>query len=62
MEKLLLGIEEAAQVIGLSKYTVRAYVQKKLIRTTRIGTRVLIPVDEIRRIAAKGLNSNPANN
>lgn len=56
MEKLLYGIEEAAPIIGLSKHTVRAYVQRGLIKATRIGSRVLISVNEIERIAAEGLH------
>jgi excisionase family DNA binding protein len=62
MERLLLGIEEAAQLIGLSKYTVRAYVQKGLIKPTRIGSRVLVPLAEIKRISVEGLRPGLKNN
>jgi excisionase family DNA binding protein len=54
MERLLYGIEEAADVIGLSPHTIRAYERQGLIKGTRIGTRVLIPVSELERLAEEG--------
>jgi excisionase family DNA binding protein len=62
MEKLLFSIEETAPIIGLSKYTIRAYVQKGLIKPTRIGNRVLIPIAEINRIATEGLHTGSTKN
>jgi excisionase family DNA binding protein len=55
MEKLLYGVDEAAQIIGLSKHTVRAYVHRGWIKVTPIGTRVLIPAAELNRIAEEGV-------
>ena len=58
MEQLLFNIEESAQILKLSKFTVRFYVQKELIKVIRIGSRVLIPLAEIKRIVEEGLRPN----
>lgn len=55
MERISVGIDEAAQLVGLSKYTIRAYERKGLIKATRIGKRVLIPAAELERIVMEGV-------
>jgi excisionase family DNA binding protein len=50
----LKSIEEAAEIWGVSPWTVRAYVRQGKIRPVRIGRRVLIEPDEIRRIVDEG--------
>ncbi len=55
---LTVSIEEAARLSGLSKYTIRAYERKGLIKATRIGRRVLIPVSELERVLRDGINTN----
>jgi excisionase family DNA binding protein len=54
---LAVSIEEAARLSGLSKYTIRAYERRGLIKATRIGRRVLIPIDELKRVLRDGVNS-----
>jgi len=56
MEPLAVSIEEAARMLHLSKYTVRAYERKGLIKSTRIGRRIIIPIAELKRIAEEGLS------
>ena len=50
----LKSIEEAAESLGLSPWTIRLYVRKGKIRPVRIGRRVLIEPSEIQRIIAEG--------
>ncbi len=54
LEPLAVSIDEAARLIGLSPHTIRAYERRGLIRATRIGTRVLIPIAELRRLIEEG--------
>ena len=54
---LAVGIEEAARLIGLSPHTIRAYERKGLIKATRLGTRVLIPISELQRLIERGCHS-----
>lgn len=53
--KLLYSKEEAATIIGLSKHTISRDVLLGRIAAKRYGRRVLIPRDEILRIAAEGM-------
>jgi len=50
----LKSIEEAAETLALSPWTVRAYVRQGRIRPVRIGRRVLIELSEIRRVIEEG--------
>lgn len=50
----LLSIERAAQVLGISPWTVRRYIATKKIRSVRIGRRVLLEQQELERIVDEG--------
>ena len=51
-----VGINEAAKLIGLSPWTIRAYVARRIIRPIRVGSRVLIPMEVLERVSVEGLN------
>ena len=55
----LKSIEEAAESLALSPWTVRLYVRQGKIRPVRIGRRVLIEPQEIRRIVEQGRDNSP---
>ena len=50
----LKSIEETAETLSLSPWTIRAYLRTGKIRPVRIGRRVLIEPDEIRRLIEEG--------
>lgn len=50
----LKSVEEAAELLALSPWTVRLYIRQGKIRPVRIGRRVLIEPQEIRRIVEEG--------
>jgi excisionase family DNA binding protein len=50
----LLSIERAAQVLGISPWTVRRYIATKKIRPVRIGRRVLLEQQELQRVVDEG--------
>jgi excisionase family DNA binding protein len=50
----LLSIERAAQVLGISPWTVRRYIATRKIRSVRIGRRVLLEQEELQRIVDDG--------
>lgn len=54
----LMTIERAAQVLGISPWTVRRYISLRKIWPVRIGRRVLIEPQEIRRIVEAGRDSS----
>jgi excisionase family DNA binding protein len=55
----LVPIQKAAELLGISPWTVRKYVHDKKLRSVRIGRRRLIEETELRRIVQEG-RSDPA--
>ena len=55
LDKLLYSKEEAAEIVGLSKHTITRDVKLGRIQARHYGRRVLIPREEILRIAAEGM-------
>ena len=52
----LMTIEKAAEVLGISAWTVRRYIGTGKMRPVRIGRRVLLEEQELRRIVEEGRN------
>lgn len=50
----LKSVEEAAETLALSPWTVRAYIRQGKITPVRIGRRVLIEPREIQRVIEQG--------
>jgi excisionase family DNA binding protein len=50
-----VSIREAARLLSISPRTVDKYVALKVIRTFRIGRRVLIPMNTVGEIVSKGI-------
>ena len=50
----LKSVEQAAELWGVSAWTVRAYVRQGKINPVRIGRRVLIEPREIERVIEEG--------
>jgi excisionase family DNA binding protein len=51
MDKLLVSQEEAAQLLSISKRSVEYLVATRQLPTRRIGTRALIPIEDVRRFS-----------
>ena len=56
MQPLAVSVEEAARLLGLSKHTVRAYIRRGLIPATHLGRRVVVRMDSLETILARGLS------
>jgi excisionase family DNA binding protein len=50
-DKILVGREEAAEMLSISPRAIDYLVATRQIDTRRIGTRVLIPTAELRRFS-----------
>jgi excisionase family DNA binding protein len=48
---LLVSQEEAAQLLSISKRSVEYLVAARQLSTRRIGTRALIPIEDVRKFA-----------
>lgn len=56
MEPRLFSIEETCRLLGgCSSWTIRKHLQRGNIRSTHLGQRVYVPLDEIERIKQEGL-------
>ena len=55
MPRQAVSVREAARLLSISTRTVDKYVALKLIRTVRIGRRVLVPMKSVNEVAAKGI-------
>jgi excisionase family DNA binding protein len=53
VERLSYSVQEAAAAIGVSSRTVHDFIKSGTIAHFRMGTRVLIPVDELRAFIAR---------
>jgi len=57
-ESALHSIEDAAKILGrISPWTLRKHLKQGTISAVRIGRRVFLSSDEIRRIQTQGLPS-----
>jgi len=53
----LLPLRAAADTLGISEIQTRRLVNSGEIRSTHIGAKILIPVEEIARIANEGIGT-----
>jgi len=52
--KPLKSIEQAASLLGLSIWTVRAYIREGKLRPVRLGRRVLLEEDQLEKLINEG--------
>lgn len=57
---LLVGIRDAARMLGISPHTLYAWVYQGRVQHVKLGTRTLISREELERIAARGLEKEVA--
>jgi excisionase family DNA binding protein len=55
LDRLQYPIEEGASLLGVSKHTLIRDIRQGRIKTIRYGKRILIPRDELLRIAKEGM-------
>ena len=54
MEQLAFGLRQAAEALGLSHWTLRAWVRQGKVQAVRLGRRVLIEPSELQRLIEQG--------
>lgn len=55
--RALRSVEEAAGLLGISKWTVRSYIREGKLRPVRLGRRVLLSEDELERFVNESQQS-----
>lgn len=56
----LLSVKEAAKQLGISKYTVEAWLSKKKLQRTKVGRRTMIRESELEKVLVDGGQSPAA--
>ena len=57
--KGLMSVVEAAGLLGISQWTVRAYIREGKLRPVRLGRRVLLTEDELERLVTENKAQEP---
>lgn len=55
VERVAYSLAEAGEALGVSPATLRRYMGRGLVRTVRIGRRVVISKKEVERICQEGV-------
>jgi len=50
----LKSVEEAAELLRISPWTVRSYIRDGKLKPVRLGRRVLLAEEELERVVAEG--------
>lgn len=50
VERLAYSIRDAQAASGLGRSTLKELIRNKRLRVTRVGRRILIPAEELRRL------------
>lgn len=58
--RALKSVDEAAGLLGISKWTVRGYIRDGKLIAVRLGRRVLLPEDELERFVAENMKVQEA--
>jgi excisionase family DNA binding protein len=53
----LRGVQFVAERLGVSVHTVRAWIQRGLLASVKLGTRRLVSEAEIQRVMQQGINT-----
>ena len=56
----LYSVREAAKQLGISKYTVEAWLSKKKLQRTKVGRRTMIRESELEKVLEDGGQSPAA--
>lgn len=59
VQPLAVNVETAAALVSLKAATIRIYIRNGVLRATRCGARLLIPMTELERLVREGAPSRP---
>ncbi len=54
-QPIAVNVNKAAALTDTSPYTWRVWIRAGKVRATRLGRRVVIPMDEVRRVVRDGI-------
>jgi excisionase family DNA binding protein len=57
MDPIAVDVNTAAKMTSLSPHTIRLYVRKGRLRVSRVGRRLLVPIESLRTLVRDGMTS-----
>ncbi len=57
MEPLAVDVREASRLTSLSVRTIRRYIANGQLRATRLGRRIILPLDALRELIGDGVST-----
>lgn len=57
IERLFCSTSEAAKALGVSGQHVRDMIERGELKGTRLGTKILVPIAELRRLAGEPIET-----
>jgi excisionase family DNA binding protein len=60
LQVLAVAIPEAARLLSLSEFTVRAYIRRGVLPSIRLGRRILIPVRDLMAVIRTRTSQQPS--
>lgn len=54
MQPLAVDIREAARLTSLSVFTIRRHIKRGLLKATRVGRRVIVPMESLEKLIQEG--------
>jgi excisionase family DNA binding protein len=58
MEKMAVGLDEAAKMTSVSRFTLRRQIKRGVIKVARVGRRLVIPISELEKLVSPSVSSN----
>ncbi len=50
MEQISVSLRQAEQMTSISRFTLRRQIKRGVLRATRVGRRLVIPITELRKL------------
>lgn len=57
--RIAVSVEDAARLLSVSSWGIRRWIAQGKLKASRLGTRVVIPYEELRRFLDAGRNAPP---
>jgi excisionase family DNA binding protein len=54
MEKLSVSLAEAETLTSVSRFTLRRQIKRGVLKVTRVGRRIVIPLAELKKLVCSG--------
>ena len=57
-EPLAVDVQEASRLTSLSIHTIRLYIRKGKLNASRVGRRIIVPMEALQELVKRGATGN----